>query len=99
LIVPEGLRFQSIEHTEVAQRLVELAEQASAGHVPDMGGPQILTLEEMAEIYLRINNKPSSIQSAALPGNLFAAFRSGVNIVPDHKVGHITWEEFLRQRR
>ena len=89
LIIPSGLRFQSIEHTEVAQRLVELAEQAPAGYVPDMGGPQILTLEEMAEIYLRVNNKPGPVQPEALPSDLFATFRSGVNIIPDQKVGHI----------
>lgn len=97
IVLPPGLRFQSIDTNEVAQRLVELAEQQPAQHVPDSGGPQVLTLEEMAETYLRVYNKKSAIQIDP-QSTLYAVFRSGVNIVPERAVGHITWEAFLRQR-
>ena len=40
LPVPSGMRFQPIDAGEVAERLVELAQGAPAGLVPDLAGPQ-----------------------------------------------------------
>jgi hypothetical protein len=79
----------------VADHLITLMEQGPAGHTPDIGGPQVRTIEEMTEAYLRIRGRKAAIQSAALAGNLFDVFRSGINLVPDHAVGTITWEAFL----
>jgi uncharacterized protein YbjT (DUF2867 family) len=98
IIIPAGIRFQSIDKDEVAQRLVDLAEQRPAKRVPDMGGPQILTIEEMTETYLRIFNKQGVIiQPESLQGGRYDAFLSGINLVPDHAVGRVTWEDFLRR--
>jgi len=94
--VAGGMRFQSIEVGEVAEQLVLLMEQGPAGYVPDMGGPQILTIEEMAEAYLHIRGKKAAVRSELLPGGMFDAFRSGINLVPDHAVGTITWEAYLQ---
>jgi uncharacterized protein YbjT (DUF2867 family) len=96
--VPEGMRFQSIDVGEVANHLVSLAEQGPAGHTPDMGGPQILTIEEMTEAYLRIRGRKATIRTEAIPGNRFKVFLSGINLVPDHAVGIITWEAFLHHQ-
>ncbi len=93
--VAGGMRFQSIDAGEVADHLILLMEQGPAGHVPDMGGPQICTFEEMTEVYLRVRNRKAVIQSKALVGDLFDAFRSGINLIPDHTEGTITWEAFL----
>lgn len=90
-----GMRFQSIDVGEVADRLVALAEQGPVGHAPDMGGPQVRTIEEMTEAYLRIRGRKATVRSEAPSGDLFEAFRSGINLVPDHAVGTITWEAFL----
>jgi uncharacterized protein YbjT (DUF2867 family) len=89
----EGMRFQSIDVGEVADRLVMFMEDGPAAHAPDMGGPQILTLEEMTEVYLRIRGRQATIRSEA--GDRFRVFRSGLNLVPNHAVGTITWEAFL----
>lgn len=93
--VPGGMRFQSIDVSEVAERLVALVQDAPAGHAPDMGGPHILTIEEMTIIYLRVRGRAASVQSEALASGLYDTFRSGINLVPDHAVGAITWEDFL----
>ena len=100
--VAGGMRFQSIDIGEVADRLVELAGQGPVGHAPDMGGPQIRTIEEMTEAYLRIRGRKAIVRSEARasqvqPGDMFDAFRSGINLVPDHAVGTITWEAFLQR--
>lgn len=89
----EGMRFQSIDVGEVADRLVGLMEQGPAAHAPEMGGPEVRTLEEMTEAYLRIRGRQATIRSEA--GDRFQVFRSGINLVPDHAVGTITWEAFL----
>jgi uncharacterized protein YbjT (DUF2867 family) len=92
-----GMRFQSIDVGEVADRLVALAEQGPVGHAPDMGGPQVRTIEEMTEAYLRIRGMKATVRSEAPSGDLFEAFRSGINLVPDYAVGTITWEAFLHR--
>ena len=80
--VPASVRFQSIDVGEVADRLVSLMEQGSAGRVPDIAGPQVLTIEEMTEAYLHICRRKAIVRSEALPGDRFDAFRSGINLAP-----------------
>ncbi|QBD76090.1 NAD-dependent epimerase/dehydratase family protein [Ktedonosporobacter rubrisoli] len=98
LTLPDGVRFQSIDGSEVAQALARLASQQAAGYLPEMGGPQILTLAEMAQSYQRVYAKQNNIRLEPLQGEMYEAFRSGVNLVPERAVGQITWETFLRQR-
>ena len=101
ITIPAGTRFQSIDVREVAHALVELAEQRTAGHVPDMGGPEVLTLEDMVETYQRVYHKQCVVRSETsetLSGEYYDALRSDVKLVPDRAVGRITWESFLRQR-
>lgn len=94
--VPEGMRFQSIDVGEVAERLVTLVEAGSAAHAPDMGGPQVRTIQEMTAAYLRIRGKTATIRS--IPTDTYAVFKSGINLVPDHALGTIAWETFLHRR-
>ena len=98
IVIPDRMRFQSVDVTEVAARLVALVESGPARHVGDMGGPEILTFDAMAETYLRIRGSSATIHSANLSGDQYDAFRSGVNLVPDHALGVETWDAWLRRR-
>jgi hypothetical protein len=91
------LHFQTIDVGEVADHLVSLMEQGPTGHVPDIGGPQVCSIEEMTEAYLRIRGRQATVSSEALPGSIYDVFRSGINLVPDRAVGAITWEAFLHR--
>ncbi len=95
--VPAGMRFQSIDHREVADRLVQLVEQGPSGHMPEMGGPEVLTIEEMAATYLRLQGRKASVRSEPMAGALYDVFRSGINLIPTHTDGTITWETFVAQ--
>ena len=95
--VANDMRFQSIDVGEVAEKLVSLVQDGPAGHVPDMGGPQILTIEEMTKLYLRMRGKQATVQLETLASGMYEAFRSGINLVPDHAVGTISWEAYLRR--
>jgi uncharacterized protein YbjT (DUF2867 family) len=45
--VPAGFRVQPIDPDEVAARLVELTLGEPAGRVPDMGGPQVTSWDDL----------------------------------------------------
>jgi uncharacterized protein YbjT (DUF2867 family) len=93
--IPAGFRFQPVDTDEVAARMVELALDKPAGYVPDLAGPRIYGLDELARSYLRATNRRRPTLRIAVPGNAARAIRAGANLAPDHAVGHRTWEGFL----
>ncbi len=95
--VPMGVRVQSIDVGEVAERLVALAELGPLSHIAVMGGPQALDLATMATTYLRVRRPGQAVQVHAEPSQsaLFDAWRSGSILAPEHAFGAITWEEYL----
>ena len=94
--VPAGMRFQSIDSGEVADRLIGLMEAGETGRVPDAGGPELLTIEEIAEAYLRIRGRNARVRSEPVEGAMFDVFRSGKNLTPARAVGRIGWDAFVR---
>jgi Predicted nucleoside-diphosphate-sugar epimerases len=93
--IPEGLRFQSVDHNEVAARLCKLLREGTEGHVPDMGGPEILTFEQMIQTYLRVLGKQAMVRPEPLPGIPYTAYSSGLNLTPDHRDGRVNWQSYL----
>ena len=96
--VPAGWRFQPVDTGEVADRLVELALDAPAGLVPDLGGPRVYAMSALVRGYLQATGRHRPILPVRLPGNAARAFRAGANLAPDRAVGHRTWEDFLAAR-
>jgi uncharacterized protein YbjT (DUF2867 family) len=94
--VPQGMHFQSIELKEVAARLVKLAEDTPAGLLPDAGGPQVLSIEDMVLAYLKIKGLHQLSRPIPIANPRYNLFRSGVNLCPANTVGFIAWDEFLR---
>lgn len=96
--VPASFKFQPIDASEVAARLVELALGEPAGLVPEMGGPKVHTMSELVRGYLQQHRKRRPIIPIWIPGKAAQAFRSGANLTPDRAVGRRTWEESLEAR-
>ncbi len=94
--VPPNTRLQTIATEEVAERLVALVEHGATQQIEEMGGPQVLTLEEMVQSYLRVRGRKASLRSVELPNSLFAAFRSDEPPSPAPVRGKQTWDEFVR---
>jgi uncharacterized protein YbjT (DUF2867 family) len=86
------LRAQPIDVRDVAVRLTELATGAPQGRVPDIGGPEVRTLHDLADDYLRATGKRRGKVRFPLPGK---ALRDGANLVPGNPAGTITFERFL----
>ncbi|HUZ58534.1 MAG TPA: NAD(P)H-binding protein [Hanamia sp.] len=95
ILVPSGLRFQSIDVSEVAGYLVAIAKEKPGGLLPDRGGPEILTIEEMTKDYLDFLGRQDALHIKPLESERFDLFRSGINLCPYNKSGKITWKEFL----
>ncbi len=93
--VPDGVRLQSIDIGEVADRLVAIAEGEPLRQVEEMGGPQILSMEEMAVTYLRARGRPAQVQTEPLHTPLFDGFRKGTILTPEHMAGKVTWEAYV----
>ncbi len=95
---PSDLRFQPIDTGEVAQRMVEAVRAGPAGHLPDIGGPEVLTSGEMARVWLKSRGRRAWIIHLPLPGRAAAGFRRGDNCTPDNAYGKITWEQWLARK-
>lgn len=97
LPVPGGLRFEPVDGDEVAQRLAELALGDPAGRVPDLAGPEVLDVLQLAETYVTVNGRrPRWRLPIRVPGPVGRAYRSGDNLACDGvQRGERTWRDFL----
>ncbi|MFJ4965483.1 Quinone oxidoreductase 2 [Streptomyces sp. ADI96-02] len=98
LPVPAGVSLQPVDSGEVADRLADLALQGPAGRVPDMGGPEVRELAELAGAYLRATGRKRRIVPVRLAGQAYAGFRRGGQLSPRHAVGTTTFDQFLAGR-
>jgi uncharacterized protein YbjT (DUF2867 family) len=96
--VASDMQFQSVDSGEVATFLVEAVRQGPGGRLPDVAGPQVMTLGEMAREWLAAQGQKRRIMHLWLPGKTMAAFRGGLNTNPARPAGRITWQEWLRRR-
>lgn len=97
MVVPAGWSFQPIDVRDVAARLAELALGEPAGRVPDMGGPQVLGIVELARRYLAATGKRRPVVSVPVPGRVAAGYRAGAHCCPDRAVGTIPFDQYLAE--
>ncbi|MEU3821885.1 NAD(P)H-binding protein [Streptomyces sp. NPDC030392] len=98
LPVPAGVPDQPVEVREVAERLAELALAGPAGRVPDMGGPEVRTLEDLARAYLRAAGRRRRVVPVRLWGRAYRAYHEGGHLAPGRAVGTGTFEDHLARR-
>lgn len=95
--VPEGVRFQSIDMGEVAARLLALAQGEPLRAIEEIGGPQILTVEEMASAYLSARGRVASVLPTPIHGAPWDGFRNDAILTPEHAIGVVSWEQYLHR--
>lgn len=93
-----GFKSQSIETGEVAARLCALVNDEPAGLLPDLGGPEVLTADEMADVWFAAQGKRGRLIRLPLPGAIAHGFRNGYHTCPDHRDGKITWAEWVNRK-
>jgi uncharacterized protein YbjT (DUF2867 family) len=86
---------QPIDPAEVALRLAHLAGEEPAGRVDDMGGPLVEPFQDLARAYLDSRGLRRRLWPLRAPGRIFAAYRAGEHLAPEHRVGRTTFAEYL----
>ena len=95
--VPGALIGQPIDAGDVADRMVELALETPAGRVPDIGGPEVRTMDDIVRSYLKVTGSRKKVVTFPLPGKTARAIRDGALTCRENRYGKIRWEEFLHE--
>ncbi len=95
---PRGWRFQPVDVQEVAARLTAAVADGPAGLLPDLGGPEVLSVAELAGAYLEAAGRRRPVVPLPVPGRFSAALRAGANLAPDGRAGGRTFAAFLAER-
>ena len=89
--LPKGFSFQPLAASEAAARLADLVGSEPSGLLPDMGGPEVLSFEEIARAWAAAVGRDLRIVDFPYPGRAGAAFRAGVHLAPERALGRETW--------
>ena len=95
--LPTDWRFQSIAESEVGRHMVELALASPTGAIQELGGPQVLSLGEMAHTWFALRQMHRAIIPYWIPGKVAAGYHRGDNtcgIELPH--GDITWAQWIQ---
>jgi uncharacterized protein YbjT (DUF2867 family) len=96
--IPKGFSFQPLAATEVASRVTRLVGAKPAGLLPDVGGPAVRTVEDLARTWGEASGRNPRLVRVPVPGKAGRAFREGINLAPDRAVGRMTWESWLAKQ-
>jgi len=94
-MVPFAWRFQPVDPSEVAARLVEVVKHEPAGRLADFGGPEIRDFKGIAESWLKARKLNKRLINLPLPLKFSRQFAEGRLLCPDHKDGKITFDQYL----
>jgi uncharacterized protein YbjT (DUF2867 family) len=97
-LVPRKWQFQSIDEGEAAQQLIAAMQGGPSGHLPEIGGPEILRLGDMARTWKAARGIRKPMVNMPFRIGPAKSVIKGLNLVPDNRVGNITWEEWLAKR-
>ncbi len=88
---------QPIAVDEVATRLVELAVGHPQRRVPDIGGPEVLSVTEFATQWNRAHGRQRKVWTLHLPGKIGKAFRDGNHTTSLPGFGRQTFAEYAEK--
>lgn len=97
LLHPES-QFQLIDAGEVADYLLPYITEEAVGRIPDVGGPEVLRLRQIAEMWLEAQGLRHPLLFLPVPFKFREGFRQGYNTIPERKYGSITWADYLRRK-
>lgn len=93
--LPTEFRFQPIAADEVAAKLAPLVSGSVPSRRPEIGGPEVLTLEELASAWTDARGVRRPTVSLPLPGETAGEVRDGTLTTPENRQGSTTWNEWL----
>ncbi|GGJ41219.1 SDR family oxidoreductase [Deinococcus roseus] len=96
ILLPRDLPFQPVGLSAVAETLAQAALQAPAGRLPDLAGPEVLTLDQLTHSFLKAQGIQKTMYTFPLPLSVFKVFRELASSQVTRK-GE-TWQEWLSRR-
>jgi uncharacterized protein YbjT (DUF2867 family) len=96
--VPNDTRFQVLDAGVAAERLVDAAEAPAAGRLPDLGGPTVYDVKDLARSVAAALDRRRRVIGVNVPGLVGAAFRAGGNLTENRDAAGRTWNEFVAGR-
>jgi uncharacterized protein YbjT (DUF2867 family) len=93
--LPLDFCFQPVAGRDVAGRIADLVAGEPVGRAADFGGPEVLTLADIAQRWTVHRGRPGRLVRLPVPGQIGTGFRLGRHTAPNHRDGTQTWEEFL----
>jgi uncharacterized protein YbjT (DUF2867 family) len=88
--------LQPIAVDDVAARLTELVAEPVSGRAPDIGGPEVRPLPELAHAWKAARGSRRPVVPVRVPGKVFRAFSDGAALVDGPPYGTITFDEYLK---
>ncbi len=103
LRIPTDMQLQSIDSGDAAAYVLENIHSPANDRLPDAGGPEVLTLGEMAQTLLAARGDSRPIEHTLTPDRklfwpspqVIEAYRHGFNTTPDNRYGKITWRDYI----
>lgn len=95
---PPDTQYQLLDTGEAAENLLPYITAAPAGRLPDVGGPEVLTLETILRMWIDAQHLTHEIAFLQPDPALGEIMRQGYNTIPSNPYGTITWADYLRQR-
>lgn len=94
--LPTDFRFQPVAAAEVAAEIAPLVSGPEPDDRPRIGGPEVLTLDELAASWKEVRGVRRPTVSLPLPGATARAVRDGELTAPENRQGTTTWREWLQ---
>ena len=97
LLLPMGVKFQLIDAGEVADHMVQTMKSSASGRLPDIGGPEVLKLSDIAKVWLKATGRRLiRVPMIAPPGGI-SDMAKGYLTAPENPAGSITWAQWLEK--
>src|SRR6267378_6216661 len=84
-LVPFEWRFQPVDTTDVAKKLVDVATAGPSGMLPDFGGPEAREFKSLAIPWLALRKPGKRLINLRLPFEFSRQFASGRLLCPEHR--------------
>lgn len=98
LVLMPKMKVQTIAASEVGAALVVLAAGPAVGRAPDIAGPEVRDLPDLARLLLNSRGTSKPMLTMSIPGKAGKAMASGALIpASDGPRGSLTFEQWLQQ--
>ncbi len=95
--LPLDFQFQSVAAVDVAHHIAVLAQNEPVGRASDFGGPEVMTLGQMLQVWRATHTRPRGLQ-LPVPGKIGRGFRTGDNTCPSRRDGVQTWARYVESK-